>query len=315
MAVIVVGSINLDLIANMDRIPGPGETRMAKSLVISPGGKGANQALAARLMGAPTVLLATVGKDGFARQAISELRSQGVDLSHLETDPQLATGMAMITVDRTGQNAITVVDGANRATEDKALSHLEALIKPDDWVVLQNEIPLSAIERSLWIARQHGAKVLWDPAPAIEKVPRTLMSADVIVPNQVEAEALVGMAVDDVRSAKVACRKLRAGGAEVAIIKLGAEGLVWATAYGVFYLPSISVEAIDTVGAGDVFAGALAARLDHGDGLLEAITMANIAAGLSTTKIGAQPSFPTWASVRRYVYEQADADKENEKER
>ena len=304
MAVIVVGSINLDLIAHIDQIPGPGETRMAERLEISPGGKGANQALAARRMGASTTLLGTVGTDAFARQATFLLRKSGVDLTYLDTDPDLATGLAMIAVDGNGQNAITVVSGANHATDEKALAHLDRLIKAGDWVVVQNEIPLATVERALWTAHQRGARVIWDPAPASPKVSKLLWSTDVIVPNQGEAEVLLASSVADVRSAKAAARRLRENGVAAAVVKLGAEGVVWATAHGVFYLPATSVSAVDTVGAGDVFAGALAARLDHGDGLSEAIAWANLAAGLSTTQNGAQPSFPTWEIVRQYAYRQ-----------
>ncbi len=303
MAVIVLGSINLDLVARLDRIPGPGETKMAKSLEISPGGKGANQALAARRMGAPTTFLGTVGIDAFSRQASALLRQEGVDLTYLDSDPNLATGLAMISVDQDGQNAITVVDGANQATQESALKHLDRLIKVDDWLVLQNEIPLATTDRARWIARQRGAKTIWDPAPALADPPKGLWSSEIVVPNQGEAGVLLQVKVADVRAAKSAARQLLERGAGAGIVKLGAEGVVWATVHGVFYAPAIKVEAIDTVGAGDVFAGALAARLGHGDGLAEAIAWANLAAGLSTTQAGAQPSFPRWETVRQYAYQ------------
>ena len=309
MAVIVVGSINLDLIAHIDRIPGPGETRLAERLEISPGGKGANQALAARRMGASTTFLGTVGNDAFARQAATLLRQDGVDLTYLESDPALATGLAMITVDGNGQNAITVVEGANQATQTVALAQLDRLIRSDDWLIIQNEIPLATTERARWIAHQHGAKVIWDPAPATKDPPTSLWSSDIVVPNQGEAATLLGGVVEDVRSAKAAARHLREKGAAAGIIKLGGEGVVWATDHGVFYLPAAPVAVVDTVGAGDVFAGALAARLDHGDVLAEAIAWANLAAGLSTTKVGAQPSFPYWEGVRQRAYQSKQNDK------
>lgn len=304
MAVIVVGSINLDLIARIDHIPLPGETKMANGLTISPGGKGANQALAARRMGASTAFLGTVGNDAFARQAAQLLRAEGVDLSRLDTHPDLATGIAMIVVDEAGQNAITVVSGANRATEAAALEHLEQLVKPDDWVVLQNEIPLATGEKALSVAHRHRARVMWDPAPAVSTPPKALWQADIVVPNQGEAAALLGSPIEDVRAAKAAARQLRSQGVGVAIIKLGPEGVVWATQGGVFYLPAVSVDAVDTVGAGDVFAGALAARLDHNDSVADAIAWANRAAGLSTTERGAQPSFPHWERVRQHARQQ-----------
>jgi ribokinase len=315
MAVIVVGSINLDLIARMDKIPSPGETRLAEGLEVSPGGKGANQALASRRMGAPTTFLGTVGGDAFARQATALLRQDGVDLTYLDSHAELSTGIAMISVDHTGQNTIIVADGANRATQETALSHLDRLLKADDWVVVQNEIPLATTERAIWIAHQHHAQAIWDPAPALADAPRGLFAADIVIPNQGEAEVLLGTTIDDVRSAKAGARLLRDRGAAAGIVKLGGEGVVWATVHGVFYLPAVSLSAVDTVGAGDVFAGALAARLDHGDSLADAMAWANLAAGLSTTKAGAQPSFPTWENVRQYAYQQLSSTKSTNKER
>lgn len=300
MAVVVVGSINLDLTARIDRIPAPGETRLAKDLWVTPGGKGANQALAARRMGATARLIGTVGQDAFQRQALDLLVREGVDLRGVDSCDRLTTGLALITVDASGQNAITVAPGANGATEKAALAHLEAVVEAGDWVLLQNEIPLATVERALVLAREHGARVIWDPAPAVERPPALLLTADVVAPNRHEAAVLLGEPVNDVRTAKSAARQLLNQGAGVAIVKLGALGLVWATEHGVFYLPAAPVEAVDTVGAGDAFAGALAARLDRGDGLQEAIRLASEAAALSTTKQGAQASFPSWAAVRAF---------------
>ncbi len=311
MAVIVLGSINLDLVARVDQIPGPGDTRLAHELSVSAGGKGANQALAARRMGAATIFLGTVGNDAFARQAVTELSHDGVNLAHLQTESALPTGIAMITVDSRGQNAITVADGANRATGDSALASLDQMVERADYVVLQNEIPLSTVERAVHVAHRHQATVIWDPAPALPRPVRGLLGADIVIPNQREAESLLGARIEDVRTAKAMARQLKAEGPEVVVIKLGSQGVVWATLHGVFYLPAIAVKAIDTVGAGDVFAGSLAARLDAGDGLAEAMGWANVAAGLSTTGKGAQPSFPYWEAVRKYAGQQ----RPNERER
>ncbi len=315
MAVIVLGSINLDLVARVDQIPGPGDTRLAHELSVSPGGKGANQALAARRMGASTIFMGTVGNDAFARQAVTELRRDGVNLAYLQTERALPTGIAMIAVDPRGQNAITVAEGANRATGDSALASLDHVVQRGDYVVLQNEIPLGTVERAIQVAHRHQAKVIWDPAPALPRPVPGLLGADIVVPNQGEAESLLGVRIEDVRTAKAMARQLKAEGPEVAVIKLGGEGVVWATLHGVFYLPAISVKAVDTVGAGDVFAGSLAARLDAGDALAEAMGWANLAAGISTTASGAQPSFPYWDAVRKYANQQRPMEKERERER
>lgn len=298
MAVVVLGSINLDLIARIKRVPKPGETGLADSMSTSPGGKGANQALAARRMGSETTLMGMVGDDAFAMQALKFLRQDGVDLSHIGVSRDRPTGLAMIVVEESGQNAITVVPGANSAIDDAVLKDLSQRLSAQDILVMQLEIPYDVVEEAIKIARKARARILLDPAPAPERLPKSFYRVDILTPNQGEAETLLGMSITDVRSAKDAARKLRSHGAEVAMVKLGEAGVVWATARGLFYLPGEPVEAIDAVGAGDAFAGALAARLDAGDALPDAIRVANHAAALSTTKIGAQPSFPFWEAVQ-----------------
>jgi len=297
LAVVVLGSINLDLIAKVAQVPRPGETALAESLSMSPGGKGANQALAARRMGAETVMLGMVGEDAFAMQALKFLRQDGVDLSHIGVTREASTGLALISVEASGQNAITVAPGANAAIGADVLEALAHLLKPKDWLLLQCEIPLDVVERAIRIAKEAKARVMLDPAPAATRLPRSFFQVDVMTPNQIEAETLIGHPVTDVRSAKAAARQLRSRGAEVAVVKLGDQGVVWATGHGLFYLPGEPVAAIDAVGAGDAFQGALAARLAAGDGLAEAIRWANHAAALSTTRHGAQPSYPYWEEV------------------
>ncbi len=303
MAVVVLGSINLDLIARVKKVPDAGETRLADSMSTSPGGKGANQALAARRMGAPTALLGMVGEDAFAMQALKFLRQDGVDLSRIGVSHDRPTGLAMIVVEESGQNAITVVPGANASVGADVLADLQALLTAQDMLVLQLEIPLDVVEQAIGIAHKAKARVLLDPAPAMERLPKSFYRVDILAPNQFEAQTILGVSIADVRSAKAAARQLRARGADVAIVKLGALGVVWATDRGLFYLPSESVAAIDAVGAGDAFAGALAARLDQKDTLSDAMVWANRAAALSTTRQGAQPSFPDWSEVEKMSQE------------
>lgn len=301
MAVVVLGSINLDLIARIKRVPKAGETGLAQDFMTSPGGKGANQALAARRMGAETSLLGMVGEDAFAVQALKFLRQDHVDLSRIGVSKDRSTGLAMIVVEQSGQNAITVVPGANAAIRQDVLADLEAHLTSRDLLVLQLEVPLDVVEEAIHIAHQIRARVMLDPAPAVPKLPKSFYRVDIMLPNQLEAEALVGGEITDVRSAKAAARLIRSRGVEVAVVKLGEMGVVWATARGLFYLPGESVTAIDAVGAGDAFAGALAARLDAGDALADAIRIANHAAALSTTKEGAQASFARLEEVRQHL--------------
>lgn len=297
MAVVVLGSINLDLIARIQKVPKPGETGLAQSMTTSPGGKGANQALAARRMGADTTLLGMVGEDAFAMQALKYLRQEDVNLSLIGVSRDQPTGLAFIVVEESGQNAITVVPGANSAIDQEVLDQLDSILTANDILVMQLEIPFDIVEQAIASARRKNARVMLDPAPAISRLPKSFYRVDILTPNQFEAETLLGISITDVRSAKAAARQLKGRGAEVAIVKLGEMGVVWATSRGLFYLPAEEVQAIDAVGAGDAFAGALAARLDRGDALADAIRHANRAAALSTTKNGAQPSFPTWQEL------------------
>lgn len=301
MAVVVLGSINLDLIARIARVPKAGETGLADSMTTSPGGKGANQALAAQRMGASTSLLGMVGEDAFAMQALKYLRQDGVDLTRIGVSRDNPTGLAMIVVEESGQNAITVVPGANRAMdEEKVLGDLSAVLSSSDILVMQLEIPFDIVERAIALAKRVRARIILDPAPATNRLPKSFYRVDILVPNQFEAETLLGgAAITDVRSAKAAARQLRARGAEIAIVKLGEMGVVWATSRGLFYLAGETVKAVDAVGAGDAFAGALAARLNTKDALSDAIRWANRAAAQSTTKPGAQPSFPYFAELEQ----------------
>lgn len=299
VGVVVLGSINLDLIARIKRVPKAGETGLADTMTTSPGGKGANQALAARRMGADTTMLGMIGEDAFAMQALKFLRQDGVDLSRIGVSREHPTGLAMIVVEESGQNAITVVPGANRAVGPDVLTDLAAVLSPKDVLVLQLEIPFDVVEEAIGIARKVQARVILDPAPASERLPKSFFRVDVIMPNQFEAETILGTEITDVRSAKAAARHLTSRGAEVGIVKLGEMGVVWATGRGLFYLPGEKVASVDAVGAGDAFAGALAARLDAGDPLADAIRVANHAAAVSTTRQGAQPSFATFEEVRQ----------------
>ena len=292
VSVIVLGSINLDVLVRVDRLPAPGETRMARAMTMHPGGKGANQALAALRMGAPTILLGRVGEDAFAMQALKQLRNDGVDLSRVGISKTAPTGLAWIAVTPDGQNAITVAPGANGEVGEEALADLKDIVGAGDVVMMQAEVPVDTMVEAVRVAHRAGATVLWDPAPAEPDFPSALFGSDIVMPNQGEAEILLGVPITDVRSAKVAARLLRGRGAKVGVVKLGEAGVVWATSRGVFYQPGEAVETVDTVGAGDSFAGALAARLFSGDALGDAMRLANRAAALSTTRPGAQAAFP-----------------------
>jgi len=292
MSIVVLGSINFDLSAQIVHRPQPGETLMASAFSTSPGGKGANQALAARRMGAAVTMIGAVGQDDFATGALSLLRSDGVDLSYVRTIEGVSTGLAFIHLDEAGENSITVIPGANAQGAQEALRALEQVLSPHDMLVMQLEVPLPTVLAAITIAKRKGAAVLIDPAPSPASVPDDLVAVDIFIPNRSEAEQILGHRISSVESARAAAEELRKRGARIGIVKLGSDGVAWATEQGTFYEPAYKVQPIDTTGAGDAFAGALAAFMDSGYQVNEAIVLANRAAALATEHLGAQKSFP-----------------------
>lgn len=297
MAVIVVGSLNVDVTARLDEMPAVGETRLAREGWVGPGGKGANQAVAARLMGARTRMVGMTGSDALAGVALAQLKAVGVDVGDVRAGAR-ATGMALIMVDGLANSTIAVVAGANGELDAARIEAARAP-GPEDTVLVSLEIPMeTAVAAAHW-ARSARARLLVDPAPAPDRLPPALWRADALMPNRSEAERILGVRIRDVRDAKAAARALLDGGARIGIVKLGGDGLVWAAKSGVFYLPAFEVEAVDTTGAGDVFAGGLAAALDRGAGWSEAIREAAAAAALACTRPGTQTAAPTLEAVRR----------------
>jgi ribokinase len=225
------------------------------------------------------------------------LKAAGVDVGDVRVGTR-PTGMALIMVDSLANSTIAVVAGANSELDPARLEAARAP-GPDDTVLVSLEIPLATAAAAAQWARRARARLLVDPAPAPEHLPAALWRADVLMPNRSEAERLLRVRIRDVRDAKAAARALLEGGARVGIVKLGGDGLVWAAKSGVFYVPAFAVEAVDTTGAGDVFAGSLAAALDRGTGWADAIREAAAAAALACTKPGTQTAAPTLEAVRR----------------
>lgn len=310
MSVVVLGSINLDLVIKVQHRPQAGETLLARGFTSTPGGKGANQALAARRMGADVTLLGAVGQDSFAEPALTLLRQAGVNLDHIVQLAESSTGLAFIHIDEQGENSITVVSGANYQLGTAALKSLEQILTKNDILVMQLEIPLEIILQALDIAHQKGAAILIDPAPGQSAIPSELLQADIITPNRGEAEMILKTRIDTIEQATAAARQFHQMGTGVAIVKLGAAGVVWVTAKGINFQAAHQVHTIDSTGAGDAFAGALAALIDkerqQGKNiqqieLTHAMRQASIFAALSTTRSGAQQSFPTRAEVEPLI--------------
>ena len=300
--IVVVGSSNTDMIIKADRIPAPGETVVGGSFATAPGGKGANQAVAAARAGGDVVFVARVGDDMLGKQAIDGYVKEGIDVSLIQKDPKLATGVALIMVDSTGDNSISVASGANFALTPEDVDRAADAIKDAKMVVFQLESPLDAIQRAAELAKASGVPVLLDPAPApSEPLPREILECVTVVkPNETEAVRLTGIEVVDEATARQAAEKLLELGVQIAIVTLGSAGSYVATKDGVRKsVPAMRVDAVDATAAGDAYSGALAVALAEGKPLDDALAFASKAAALSVQKLGAQPSLPTREEIER----------------
>jgi ribokinase len=293
--IVVVGSLNADLVTRLERFPAPGETVTAKGFAIHPGGKGANQAYAAARLGGRVAMLGCIGRDAYGERLMESLRSAGVDVSLVHRDAEAPTGLALITLDGSGENQIAVVPGANARLTPELVQASEARIADAAVVLLQLEVPLDVVMAAARIARDGGAAVILDPAPA-QSLPEALLKCvDYLTPNQSELQTLTGRAVGE--QAEHAARSLADGGPMRVIVKMGDVGALLVEANGQAFWPALRVEAVDATGAGDAFNAALAVALAEGRPLPEAGRLAMAAGALCVTRAGAQPSMPTRQEV------------------
>ncbi len=287
----VVGSANIDLTTFSDHFPKPGETIFGQKFDLGFGGKGANQAVAARLCGAEVFMVARVGSDLFGPATIENFRKQGIDPTHVKQVEGLSSGVAPIFVESNGQNRIIVVKGANDALKPADVDAAAETLKTADCIVLQFEIPLETVYYTVAFARKHGIRCIVNPAPAQPVDMAALKDLDYFVPNESEAETITGSPVKTVDDAKKCAAKLIAGGVRRVIITLGANGSLLATRDGSDHVAPFPVQSVDSTGAGDAFIGSFAVFLGEGVPEKEAVRRANLYAGLSTTGIGTQKSF------------------------
>ena len=287
----VIGSANIDLTTFSDRFPKAGETIFGQKFDLGFGGKGANQAVAARLCGAEVFIVARVGSDLFGPATIENFKKLGIDTTHVKQIEGTSSGVAPIFVEPNGQNRILVVKGANDLLKPADVDAASDLLKTVDCIVLQFEIPLETIYYSVAFARENRIRCIVNPAPAQPVDLGALAGLDYFVPNESEAETITGMPVRSVDDAKKCAEKLLAGGIKRVILTLGANGSLLAGRENMEHVPAFSVKSIDSTGAGDAFIGSFAVFLGEGLAEREAVCRANLYAGMSTTGVGTQKSF------------------------
>lgn len=302
MTVVVFGSINMDLVVRTPRLPAPAETITGHEFFTAPGGKGANQAVAAARLNTPTKMVGRVGGDAFGQELRQNLADAGVDVSSVLTNREVSSGVAVIAVDDNAQNNIIIVPGANGRVGQDDLNRLEANLRGAKVLLLQLEVPLEAVIAAARLAHERGITVVFDPAPA-QALPAELYSLiDIITPNEVEAAQLVDVTIKSREDAAQAAEKLLTLGVKAVIIKMGATGVFYAAHGGPNgFLPAFKVKAVDTVAAGDAFNGGLAAALVAGQPLPAAIRWGAAAGALSATKMGAQPSMPSRSELETFL--------------
>lgn len=290
---IVFGSINMDLVARVPRLPAPGETLIGHNFSTVSGGKGANQAVAVARLGIPTSMVGRVGGDDFGEDLLTSLQANGVQTDGVLVEQSARSGVAMIAVDDRGENHIIVIPEANGRINEEDVERLARYLPGSAALLLQFEIPLLAVQAAAQAAQEAGVRVVLDPAPARTDLPTDLYPlVDIITPNAVEAEQLVGFPINNPESAAQAANVLRQRGVNTVVIKLGAQGVFCTTADESFFIPAFSVQAVDTVAAGDAFNGGLAAALAEGLPLRQSIVWGAAAGALAATKAGAQTSMP-----------------------
>jgi ribokinase len=295
----VVGSANVDLTTFNDRFPRPGETIFGKNFDLGFGGKGANQAVAARLCGAKVGMVAKVGSDLFGPATIKNFQSQGIDASHVGIAEGVSSGVAPIFVEPDGQNRIIVVKGANDLLSPDDVDAAAPLLRKADTIVLQFEIPLRTVYHTVRFARSNGIRCIVNPAPAQPVDFKEAGAADYFIPNETEAEVITGMAVHSIEDAKKCAEFLLRQGMRRVVITLGERGSLVGGSDGMEVIPAYKVQAVDTTGAGDAFIGSFAVFLGEGLPEREALQRANLYAALSTTSAGTQKSFCNRAEFDR----------------
>lgn len=290
--IVVVGSCNTDMVIKADRLPVPGETILGGTFFMNPGGKGANQAVAASRMGGKVTLISKTGNDVFGKQSVMLYTAENIKTDFIYSDPKHPSGVALITVDSQGENCIVVASGANAYLTPSDIDKASEEIEGSDLVLMQLEIPIETVEYVAEMASKKGIKVILNPAPARALSDNLLKHLYVIIPNKSEAEILSGIKVSDIESAKQAADIISAKGVDIVVITLGSQGALIKEHGEYLFVEAFKVDALDTTAAGDTFCGAFCVGLSEDRSIPDAVKLAAKAAAITVTRMGAQASIP-----------------------
>ncbi|MEJ5311165.1 MAG: ribokinase [Anaerolineae bacterium] len=300
-SIVVIGSSNIDFIMKMDHLPARDETVTNAVFMQTFGGKGANQAVAAGRAGGKVIFVNCVGDDPYVERMLAGFRESGINTDYIIRETGISSGTALVMIGEGGHNYLSVSPGANGLLTPERVEAVRDLIAGAAYVLMQFEIPPATIARALDIAAEVGTPVVWNYAPANPFDITQLKKVNIVVANEVEATALTGIPVTDVATAQTAAQKLRALGAQTAIITLGETGSVVATTDGVQHIPAFPVEALDTTAAGDTYCGCLVVALAEGQSLAEAVRFASAGGALCVQRMGAQPSIPWRVEIEMFL--------------
>jgi ribokinase len=296
--ILVIGSLNADLVVRAPHFPQPGETISGDDLNIIPGGKGANQAVAAARQGASVAMLGRVGQDSFGPFLLDNLKADSVNITHVLAD-DAATGTAIIIVDANGQNSIVLSAGANGKVSPADVDHASSL--NPSLILLQLEIPTPTVLHAAQYAKQNNIRVILNPAPAKALPDELIALTDFIIPNETELSLLTGIEVQDLASAEQAAKVLLKRGAKNVIVTLGSKGALFVSDQQVLQVSAYKINVVDTTAAGDAFIGGFASALLRGLEVETAVKYANACGALAATKFGAQPSLPTKEETEKFI--------------
>lgn len=290
--IVVVGSCNTDMVIKADRLPVPGETILGGTFFMNPGGKGANQAVAAARLGGNVTLISKTGNDVFGKQSVMLYNTENIKTDYIYSDSRHPSGVALITVDSQGENCIVVASGANAYLTPSDIDKASAEIENSDLVLMQLEIPIETVEYVAEMANKKGIKVILNPAPARALSNNLLKNVYIIIPNKNEAEILSGIKVSDIESAKQAADIISAKGVDIVVITLGSQGALIKEYAEYHFVEAYKVDALDTTAAGDTFCGSVCVGLSEGRSILNSVKFAARAAAITVTRMGAQASIP-----------------------